>query len=444
MLRLRRLAALASICGLLMAGVAPAAAAPFAPSGGPSSRGVTNEETETITAPMVIATYNIRHALSDAVVVSDIKTLADAGVGVIGLQEMGSRSRRDAVRKRLVDCSECEFDAFMPDGTGPSEVPILYRSANFRLLSTGSRKVSDATYVGRRGAGPSRITAKYLNYVQLRHRITGQEMYVINSHTVASVQARDGGPDHRYPKRLQLYRQHMNGLEAMITKFKETGAAVFTTGDFNVNFRRDSVLRPKLFPYSNWRQVGVFASYKFLGIPEQGTHRRRSSTNDARLIDYVSSLRHAAVVPKAQTILQEYRSDHRPVRVRYAITKTITPPDTAAPVLSAFRFTPQSVDVNRAAMDVVVTARTTDATGVKAPTLMLTSDSTPQTAGFGRMTRISGTATDAVYRRTVSIPATAAPGSWTVRIYPLGDTLGNSDNLVHRHPQKLVVTNASG
>ena len=442
MLRPRRLAALASICGLLMAGAAPAVAAPFAPSGGLSSWGVTNEET--ITAPIVIATYNIRHALSDAVAVSDIKTLADAGVGVIGLQEMGSRSRRDAVRKRLVDCSECEFDAFMPDGTGPSEVPILYRSANFRLLSTGSRKVSDATYVGRRGAGPSRITAKYLNYVQLRHRITGQEMYVINSHTVASVQARDGGPDHRYPKRLQLYRQHMNGLKALITKFKETGAAVFTTGDFNVNYRRDSVLQSKRFPYYSMRQVRVFASYKFLGIPEQGTHRRRSSTNDARLIDYVSSLRHAAVVPKAQTILQEYRSDHRPVRVRYAITKTITPPDTAAPVLSAFRFTPQSVDVNRAAMDVVVTARTTDATGVKAPTLMLTSDSTPQTAGFGRMTRISGTATDAVYSRTVSIPATAAPGSWTVRIYPLGDTLGNSDNLVHRHPQKLVVTNASG
>jgi len=424
-----------------MAGAAPAVAAPFAPSGGLSSWGVTTEET--ITAPIVIATYNIRHALSDAVVVSDIKTLADAGVGVIGLQEMGSRSRRDAVRKRLVDCSECEFDAFMPDGTGPSEVPILYRSANFRLLSTGSRKVSDATYVGRRGAGPSRIAAKYLNYVQLRHRITGQEMYVINSHTVASVQASDGGPDHRYPKRLQLYRQHMDGLKAMITNFKLTGAAVFTTGDFNVNFRRDSVLRPKLFPYSNWRQVGVFASYKFLGMPEDGTHRR-SSTNDTRLIDYVSSLRHAAVVPKAQTILKEYRSDHRPVRVRYAITGSIGSPDTAAPVLSAFRFTPQSVDVNRAAMDVVVTARTTDATGVKAPTLMLTSDSTTQTAGFGRMTRISGTATDAVYRRTVSIPATAAPGSWTVRIYPLEDTLGNSDNLVHRHPQKLIVTNASG
>ncbi|MDQ3306850.1 MAG: hypothetical protein M3499_00570, partial [Actinomycetota bacterium] len=82
MLRPRRLAALASICGLLMAGAAPAVAAPLAPSGGLTSAGETNEET--ITAPIVIATYNIRHALSDAVVVSDIKALADASVGVIG------------------------------------------------------------------------------------------------------------------------------------------------------------------------------------------------------------------------------------------------------------------------------------------------------------------------------------------------------------------------
>ncbi|KGN32414.1 hypothetical protein N798_07485 [Knoellia flava TL1] len=122
------------------------------------------------------------------------------------------------------------------------------------------------------------------------------------------------------------------------------------------------------------------------------------------------------------------------------LTVTSTPPDVAAPVLSQFDFTPKSADVNAGSKDVVVTARVTDATGAEAPTLILTSDNTTQTLGFGSMTRISGTATDGIYQRTVTIPTTAATGTWSVTIYPLDDTLGNDDNTFHVHPSKLTVT----
>ena len=74
-------------------------------------------------------------------------------------------------------------------------------------------------------------------------------------------------------------------------------------------------------PNDNMSQVDVFASYAFLGMPEDGTHTNAAGTNDTRLIDYVSSLTHAAVVPEDQTVLKGYSSDHRPVRVRYAITQ---------------------------------------------------------------------------------------------------------------------------
>jgi hypothetical protein len=442
MLKSRLLAGLAPACGLLLlASAAPSLASPSEPSGAATAVWATAEEA--ITAPVVIATYNIRHALSNAVVVSDLERLSDAGVGVIGLQEMGSRDRRDAVREQLVDCGSCQFDAFMPNGAGPGALPILYRSSSFQLLSTGTQEVSEATYVGPSGAGPSTLGPKSLTYVQLRHLVTGQDMYVINNHAVASVQASDGGPNYEHPERLQLYRQHMDGLKAMITEFTATGAAVFTTGDFNVSYRRDSVLRPDLFPYYNMSQVDVFASYKFLGMPVEGTHVNASGTNDARLIDYVSSLSHAAVEPKAQTILTGYSSDHRPVRVRYALTGTTETPDSSAPVLSEYDFTPKQVDVNGGAKNVVVTARVTDATGANPPTLVLTSDSTTQTAGSGVMTRVAGTAADGVYKRTVSISTMAAAGSWTVSIHPLEDTLGNSDDTMHTHPQKLMVANAT-
>jgi hypothetical protein len=118
------------------------------------------------------------------------------------------------------------------------------------------------------------------------------------------------------------------------------------------------------------------------------------------------------------------------------------PADTAAPQLVSFDFTPKTVDVSGGAQNVVVTAHVTDATGVQAPTAQLSSDVTTETADGGAMTRISGTATDGVYQRTMILGATATPGSWTVKLYPLNDTLGNGDDTFHSHPTKLTVTNA--
>jgi len=75
-----------------------------------------------------------------------------------------------------------------------------------------------------------------------------------------------------------------------------------------------------------------------------------------------------------------------------------------------------------------VTAHITDATGTKPPTMLFSSDSTSQQAGFGTMSLISGTAQDGTYSRTITIPQGAATGTWSASLYPLQDTLGNSNN----------------
>ena len=115
--------------------------------------------------------------------------------------------------------------------------------------------------------------------------------------------------------------------------------------------------------------------------------------------------------------------------------------DTTAPVISEFDFTPTTVDVSTGAKQITVTVRLTDATGAEPPVMVIDSDTTTQTAGFGEMTRISGDATNGLYSRTVSMPTTAPPGTWTVRLYPTRDTLGNNETTFHDHPTKLTVTN---
>ncbi len=127
-------------------------------------------------------------------------------------------------------------------------------------------------------------------------------------------------------------------------------------------------------------------------------------------------------------------------RLEWSFTPSIPPPDTAAPVLSSFDFSPSGVDVTAGPADVLVTARVTDATGAVVPTLVLSSDSTAQVLGAGTMTLVAGTTVDGTYQRTVSIPATAATGSWTVTVNALADTLGNTESTSHAHPQKLTVT----
>lgn len=134
---------------------------------------------------------------------------------------------------------------------------------------------------------------------------------------------------------------------------------------------------------------------------------------------------------------------------RYAIslsTQTVTPDvvvDQDAPVVSGLDFSPESVDLAEGVQSVTVTVRVTDATGTLAPAVGLSSDSTSQSLGPYAMSLVSGTALDGTWSGTVSVPTTAALGSWTVALQPLTDQIGNSDGLTHTHPDKLTVTDST-
>lgn len=130
---------------------------------------------------------------------------------------------------------------------------------------------------------------------------------------------------------------------------------------------------------------------------------------------------------------------------RYAISLSTqpVPPDLAPPVVTDFDFSPKSVDLAAGSQAVTVTARVSDATGTAAPTAGLSSDSTGETLGLGPMSLVSGSVTDGTWSRTVSVPTTAALGSWTVSLRPLVDQLGNSDGLTHTHPTPLAVADST-
>lgn len=298
----------AVVCSLLL-GAAPLQASQAATKSRVAKR--------TYAAAFEIGSYNIRHALSDGVAAGDVERLAASGVDVVGLQEMGSRKRRNAVLAAVQDCSTCVMQGvFFDSPASIGAVPILYREGRFTLYDSGSQMLSDTTYIGPKGAGPATQPPKYVTWVKLQEKRTGRFFYVLNSHAVASVQATDGGANTNQ-RRLALYRKHMDGLRSLITQVKRRQVGVFVVGDLNVNYRRDRVVRDPLFPYVNMAEVSVEASYESLGVPETGTHNRVDGTSSTRLIDYVYFMPRRVFSAVSQSILSGYSSDHRPLVVRF-------------------------------------------------------------------------------------------------------------------------------
>jgi endonuclease/exonuclease/phosphatase family metal-dependent hydrolase len=284
------------------------AAAPLAMTGADAA--VKKAGKRTTPTYFSIVSLNTAYPLPKAAALSDLQKLVDSRIGVIGLQEMMGRDRRMTAKERFVDCDTCIYDGYIPTRNTEGATPILWKTPRFSLVEAGSEQVTDDWYVGSAGAGPSTFQEKFVTWVKLRERTTGRMFYVMNTHFIPTVQGPDGYPNKRYPERLAQYRQHMAGLQALVTEKQQTGLPVFVTGDFNVNYRRDKVTRPDMFPYASLGEVGIRASYAAAGEPATGTH---DGGNGTRLIDYVNY----SVTPKVSvvrnTLLFGYNSDHRPI-----------------------------------------------------------------------------------------------------------------------------------
>lgn len=268
-----------------------------------------------VVADVRIATYNAAALVEHSRAAADVVRLSD-NADIVTLQEMSSAKRRDLVRAALIDCATCAFAGYMPREAVRGGTPILYRKDLFQFVSAGTTQVSEATYVGPEGSGPSTLRAKYINWVNLRENKTQRDVFVLNNHAVPSVQGANGGPNTAMPERVALHRQHMEGLTELVTQFSMSGGLVFVTGDLNVNFRTDRKTAYRWFPYAVMRGVGLRASFDTLGQPALGTHGQRG-----RLIDYVYASTMRWVTPLEQSVLRSYSSDHRPLVATYRMSR---------------------------------------------------------------------------------------------------------------------------
>lgn len=234
-----------------------------------------------------IGTWNIFGRERNKEVAAGIRAISQQA-DVIGLQEMSAEADRAAVRRSL--------PGWRMVG-GNVAVPIVFNTAVFDYVREGRQHVNlDNRVEG--GAVPD----KWIVWVQLRSKATGQTFYVVNTHLLWSVD-RKGKPQNE-PQRIAAFTKHLKATAALVESFRSARQPVFVTMDSNVDFGNSlKAGDPLLGPL---KTVGLVANWQTLG--ERPTH-------GSRAIDTVWSVGAAA---SSQQVLGKYGSDHSAVVVTYA------------------------------------------------------------------------------------------------------------------------------
>ena len=213
-------------------------------------------------------------------------------------------------------------DATKEGGSLPASIPILWNKNRFTLKDQG---VYTALKTGYKDASGDWVSLKWITWVKLEDKTTNKQFAVINTHTVAGVEA-GGMPKSTSTKkaagqRLKTYAAHMDLLLSLVQYLQESGTPVFVAGDFNVNYRYDSLAanQYKSFPYKKLATASLKSNYQLTSL--QGVADTIGSQGMGnRLIDYVFAWDKGGVGVVSNSVgSNRYGSDHSPVTVSLKI-----------------------------------------------------------------------------------------------------------------------------
>jgi endonuclease/exonuclease/phosphatase (EEP) superfamily protein YafD len=176
---------------------------------------------------------------------------------------------------------------FRPGGAAYPR-PIMWRSARFRLLSSGTSMAQRRPFYRRN------------TWVVLRDKRTGQRLTVFNYHGVPHVERR-GHP--RFPRA----RNYAESMRRMHTSLGNLPGPLAVTGDWNVDRQADRRVRWYGFPSRMASRTNLTADASARG------------TLHVRTVDYLFHRRHRGLARTGVHVGQRGGSDHRPVTVTYNV-----------------------------------------------------------------------------------------------------------------------------
>lgn len=200
-------------------------------------------------------------------------------------------------------------DIYSSNSTPPASVPILWKRDRFTLEGYGAYTILAKVYNDESG---NKVTRKWITWVRLHDKVSGKSFYTLNLHTPAGVE-NNGSPVSKMKKRNSTYQYAMQLIQTIV-KNNSSGEnlPIIITGDFNVDYRTDKVVKYKYFPYATMANLGFTSNWAYAeesgGLPSGGS----GSSN--RLIDYVFIKRGVGLGFSETSINTDmFGSDHHPV-----------------------------------------------------------------------------------------------------------------------------------
>jgi len=262
--------------------------------------------------------------------ISSGATALSKSADILDVQELNYKPERQAIRDKLM-CKNCAYTGYMYKwssvGATPASVSIFWNKTKFTkkeagwLWSYGKNQKYWAVEKDK-NAPDGKVASRYITWVRLQDKATGREFYVLNTHTIAAID-KDGTGNANNPKRMALYKRHMEVLTAFIQTIKTKGDyPIFLTGDFNVDYRKDNPAYQGLkgmsvyadFPYAMLTTLDMHNGWQRFNLAGIADDARTQGSSGNRIIDYVWSTDRSDVTPLSASISSNsYGSDHYPV-----------------------------------------------------------------------------------------------------------------------------------
>lgn len=264
-------------------------------------------------AELTVASYNIHRVQTlEAFTEEALRLTALPGVGIVGWQE--AMDHRAAFPPLLERGWETAYF------TGSKENPISWDSAVFEYVAAAQHQMHEA-YPGRSGV---QRPGRWVSHVTLRHRATGFQVSVLNTHVASRGESWDELGTWRENATAPRVREHLLRLSQMWQNVP--GRYVVGMGDLNIDARADAA---KVMPggpverfarraVSSWQALGTDTIPKTLDLPA-GPHR-----GTPLLYDYVFASARCVGAGWLRFVSQEaltgWNSDHTPLLVRFALS----------------------------------------------------------------------------------------------------------------------------
>lgn len=161
------------------------------------------------------------------------------GNDIVGLQEAGPFTKKVlakiACESETTACDKPETMFPGVNGGSATKNQIVWRTDRFDYIDGKTNHVASDPDVN----GGHFRHKRYANWVRLKDKQTGQEMYFIDMHAPNAIETH-GVPNKKHKGSVKAYGEMMHNVVKMIKEFQKDGLPILLVGDTNVDFRSDN------------------------------------------------------------------------------------------------------------------------------------------------------------------------------------------------------------